>query len=197
MAVIYDTVPVRASTGDNQINSNHHSTKSNSFLSLVTLSQYTIIPSNSPQILLSIYCSKMSFCAPKARSAYTWRTFRVTYHCSTPYQYYIQDRNNHRQHYSRSVLEVSASIAAVMESRLTMPSYHLLSSRDTLASIVLARHRRLRFRNWRMGYCIGDFAPEALHIDVRVTASIGDPEPGACAALRRTGRESSWHFVGG
>jgi hypothetical protein len=78
-----------------------------------------------------------------------------------------------------------------------MPGYHLLSSLDALIPIVLARHRSFCFCKLSTGDNVGDPAFEALHVHIWISATVWDPEPGACATFMWTGREIYWNLVGG
>jgi hypothetical protein len=78
-----------------------------------------------------------------------------------------------------------------------MPDNDLLCSLHTLSLIVFARDRRFRFRKLSVGCGVGNIALEALYIYVRVSATVWNPEPGASAAFRWTGREFCWNFVRG
>lgn len=78
-----------------------------------------------------------------------------------------------------------------------MPGNDLLSSLDALALITFAGHRWLRFSEPSIRDRVGDFAIEALHIHIWVSAAVWNPEPGACTTIGWAGREVIWDFVGG
>lgn len=72
----------------------------------------------------------------------------------------------------------------------------MLSTLDASALVVLAVDGSLSRSQLAVGRGVGDMALVVGHVHVRLTATIGNPEPGAVAATGRAGREVLGNVIG-
>jgi hypothetical protein len=78
-----------------------------------------------------------------------------------------------------------------------VPHNHLLCTLDTFRSVLVAHDWGLGFGKRGGRGCTCDGTLEALHVDVGLTATSGDPEPGTRTSAFRAGGHRSGHLVRG